>query len=256
VLSIARGDLIAAEREMEEAHTFGEAYQIPWRFISSMALGGLAFLRGNFAEAERWFSALTEIEEQTFVSGSRDACLFAFRAESDTRGSQEANTEWSNARAWEAWMDRRWKLPRIGQPNPMGAWLALQRSVIGLAWLGKKEEAAALRPLIKEVLQTGVWASGHELFPFRTTAGIAAACAGDWSAAEQHHLTAIHQTDTAPYRVSQPMAREWYATMLLDRNAPGDAEKARGLLSESLAMYESMGMPFHASRTGRRLATL
>ena len=79
---------------------------------------------------------------------------------------------------------------------------------------------------------------------------------GRWFAAEQHHLTAIHQTDTAPYRVSQPTAREWYATLLLDRNAPGDAAKARGLFSEALAMYESMGMPFHASRTGRRLATL
>jgi hypothetical protein len=50
-------------------------------------------------------------------------------------------------------------------------------------------------------------------------------CADDWSAAEQHHLTAIHQTDTAPHRVSQPMAREWYAIMLLDRNGLGDAAR-------------------------------
>ena len=98
-------------------------------------------------------------------------------------------------------------------------------------------------------------AKGH-LSLFRTAAGIAAACAGDWSASEQHYLTAIHQSETAPYRVAQPTAREWYATMLLDRNGPGDAPKARGLLREALAMYESMGMPFHASRTGGRLATL
>jgi hypothetical protein len=44
--------------------------------------------------------------------------------------------------------------------------------------------------------------------------------------------------------------------MLFDRNAPGDAAKARVLLSEALAMYESMGMPFHANRTSGRLATL
>jgi hypothetical protein len=103
---------------------------------------------------------------------------------------------------------------------------------------------------------TGVWASPAFLAPFRTAAGIAAACAGDWPAAERHHLTAIHQTDTAPYRVSQPMAREWYALMLLDRNASGDAAKARGLLGEALAMYESMGMPFHANRTRAKLAAL
>ena len=94
------------------------------------------------------------------------------------------------------------------------------------------------------------------MFPFRTAAGIAAACAGAWAAAEEHHLTAIHQMDTAPYRVAQPMAREWYAVMLLDRNAPGDHAKAPGLLSEALAMYESMEMPFHAKRSSGRLAEL
>ncbi len=246
-LSIARGDLVAAELGLEEAWNFGEAHQVPWRFSNSITLGTLAFLRGKLAEAERRFRDRTEIEEQTYLAGWRDACLFAFRAES------EQNAESNNA--WKAWTDRRWKLPRIDQPNPEGAWLALERSVIGLAWLGKKEEAAALRPLTEELLLTGVWAM-HGLSPFRTAAGIAAACAGDWSAAEQHHLTAIHQTDTAPYRVSQPTAREWYATMLLDRNAPGDAAKARGLLDEALTMYESMGMPFHAGRTGAKLATL
>jgi tRNA A-37 threonylcarbamoyl transferase component Bud32/tetratricopeptide (TPR) repeat protein len=247
-LSLSRGDLIAAEREMEEARSFGEAHQVPWTCVfNPVELGMVAFLRGNLTVAERWLSKRPEVEGQTFLSGWRDACLFAFRAES------EQDAESSNAQ--KAWTDRSWKLPLIGQPNPWGAWLALERSVIGLAWLGKREEAAALRPLTEELLQTGVWVS-LDLSPFRTAAGIAAACAGDWSAAEQHHLTAIHQTDTAPYRVSQPMAREWYATMLLDRNAPGDAAKARGLFSEALAMYESVGMPFHASRAGGRLAAL
>jgi hypothetical protein len=44
--------------------------------------------------------------------------------------------------------------------------------------------------------------------------------------------------------------------MLVDRHGPGDAAKARVLLSEALAMYESMGMPFHANRTSEKLATL
>jgi hypothetical protein len=203
----------------------------------------LAFMRGNFAEAERWFRHRPEIEVKTYYSGWTDSCLFAAWAET------------ADHRAWKAWKDRRWRLPLIGQPNPAGAWLALERSVIGLAWLDRKEEIAALRPLTEELVLTGVWAYSY-LSPFRTAAGIAAACAGDWSAAEQHHLTAIHQTDTAPYRISQPTAREWYATMLLDRNAPGDAAKARVLLGEALAIYESVGMPFHASRTSGRLATL
>jgi eukaryotic-like serine/threonine-protein kinase len=242
-LSAAHGDLTAAGQAMEDAWNFGEVHENPWNFIPDTLRGQLAFLRGNFSEAECWFRHRPEIEMKTSLSGWRDSCLFAALAETN------------DDRAWKAWTDRRWKSPLIGQPNHIGAWIALERSVTGLAWLGKREEVAALRPLCEGLVLTGVWAFSY-LSPFRTAAGIAAACAGDWSAAEQHHLTAIHQTDTAPYRVSQPMAREWYATMLLGRNSPADAAKARVLLSEALAMYESMGMPFHANRTSGKLATL
>jgi hypothetical protein len=33
--------------------------------------------------------------------------------------------------------------------------------------------------------------------------------------------------------------------MLLDRSAPGDRDKARTLLTQSVAMYESLGMSRH-----------
>jgi len=36
----------------------------------------------------------------------------------------------------------------------------------------------------------------------------------------------------------------------------GDAAKARDLLSEALAMYESLEMAFHANRTSAKLAAL
>jgi hypothetical protein len=41
--------------------------------------------------------------------------------------------------------------------------------------------------------------------------------------------------------------------MPLDRKAPDDAAKGRALLVEALAMYESLGMPFHAKRASKRL---
>ena len=44
--------------------------------------------------------------------------------------------------------------------------------------------------------------------------------------------------------------------MLLDGNAARDRAKARGLLTEALAMCESMEMPFHANRTSGCLAAL
>jgi tRNA A-37 threonylcarbamoyl transferase component Bud32/tetratricopeptide (TPR) repeat protein len=237
MLSIARGDLSSAETDLEETLNFGVAHQIAWNFSGHTLRGEAASLRGNIREAERWISGRTE--PRTFLFGWSDAALFAIFAESN------------DDRAWKAWTDRRWKFPRTGELNSAGDWNALERSVIGLASMGKNEEAAALRPLTEELVKTEPWA-GYSLLPFRTAAGIAAACAGDWSAAEAHHLTAIHQADTAPYRTAQPLTREWYAAMLLER---GQTAKARGLLAESLTMYESMGMPFHAKRASEKLAT-
>ena len=238
VLSIARGDLSSAERELEDTRNFADAHNGAWNFVLDPHCAEVAFLRGNFREAGRWFSGRTE--PRTFFFGWSDAALFAILAES------------KDDRAWKAWTDRLWKFPRTGELNSAGDWNALERSVIGLASMGKNDEAAALRPLTEELVKTEPW-TGYSLLPFRTAAGIAAACAGDWSAAESHHLTAIHQADTAPYRTAQPMTREWYAAMLLER---GETAKARGLLSEALTMYESMGMAFHSKRASEKLAKL
>ena len=80
----------------------------------------------------------------------------------------------------------------------------------------------------------------------RTTAGIAAACAREWPRAESHHQTAIHQADSWPHRVCQPIARYWYAEMLRARGAPGDDARALDLLAEALSAFESLGMPLYA----------
>ncbi len=37
--------------------------------------------------------------------------------------------------------------------------------------------------------------------------------------------------------------------MLLDRNAPGDRDKARTLLGEATEMYRTIGMPKHLEMT-------
>jgi hypothetical protein len=127
--------------------------------------------------------------------------------------------------------------------------------VIGLAHLGQREDLAALRPLTEELIQTGAWTYSL-LSPFRTAADIAAASTGDWPAAEKHHATAIQQTDVAPYRHLQPVAREWYAMMLLDRRGPGDAVKAGAILDDAIAMYQSIGLPVRAMRAGEVRARL
>jgi hypothetical protein len=146
-------------------------------------------------------------------------------------------------------------LPGPDRSSTIGSWHSLARVVQGFARLNRCDEAAALLPNAEALVETGSW-TANDLFPFRSVAGIAAACAREWTRAEEHHRTAIHQADTAPYRVAQPQAREWYAAMLLARRAPGDVERGRELLCESLAMFESIGMPLLAKPAAERLATL
>src|SRR5262249_28886881 len=90
----------------------------------------------------------------------------------------------------------------------------------------------------------------------RTTAGIAAACARNWPRAEEHHRTAIGYADRMALRVCQPIARYWYADMLRARDEAGDREKTRPLLSEALAMFESLGAPLYARQASEALAGL
>ena len=77
----------------------------------------------------------------------------------------------------------------------------------------------------------------------RRAPACAAASGGQWEQAETHYQTALKQAHEIPFRSEQPEVRRWYAEMLLDRNAPGDRDKARTLLGEATGMYQTIGMP-------------
>jgi hypothetical protein len=241
ILNAASGDLAASKKTTVDAWEFGAEHDLGWNFATSIQRGHFALWSGNLAEAEDWYSQGLHVEGRSYLSGLSEASLFAAYAESN------------DARASEAWANRRWKLPVSGQLNSLGAWNALERSVVGLARLGRREEVAALWPLTEELLHTGAWMYTL-LSPFQTIAGTAAACAGNWAAAEQHHLNAIRQTDTAPYIHLQPVAREWYANMLLERNEVGDAQKAEKLLNDAIRMYQASGLAARASTCHQSLA--
>jgi tetratricopeptide (TPR) repeat protein len=79
-------------------------------------------------------------------------------------------------------------------------------------------------------------------------AGIAAAAGQQWDAAEAHYQTALRLADEMPFISEQAEARYWYARMLVDRDAPGDRERARDLLDTALTVYRRIGMPWHIER--------
>ena len=124
IVSAARGDLAASNRETIDAWEFGSAHHLGWNFATSIQRGHFALWAGDLAEAERWYSDELKTGGKSYLSGLSEACLFAAYAET------------GDPRAADTWTARHWKTPISGQLNSLGAWTALERTVIGLARLG------------------------------------------------------------------------------------------------------------------------
>ena len=115
----------------------------------------------------------------------------------------------------------------------------------GLVMLGEQSQAEELYPLAVELLDTGAVAL-WPIFRFtHTIAGVAAAAARQWLAAEDHFEIALQHAEAFPQRLEQAEIRRFHAMMLLSRGATGDREKARSLLDEAREIYVQIGMPRH-----------
>ena len=139
---------------------------------------------------------------------------------------------------------RTW-LPHSGRHNIRSSWFMLALVIEGLAMLGEQGQATELYPLVSDLLETGAVA----LWPIhrftRTIAGIAAAAARQWEAAEEHFQIAMQQAEAFPDRLEQTDIRRFHAMMLIEGAAPGDREKAQTLLRAALETYAQIGMPRH-----------
>jgi tetratricopeptide (TPR) repeat protein len=241
--AMTRGDFETAERIGRESLEFGRAVALGYRFLNLLVLGMTAFFQGRRAEAVAHLQTATEAEPPTFFSGlSASSLIWALAHEGDAAGG-------------DLLRDRLPRLPEAGRMARLGAWVALVHVVESLTLLGRRDEAAALHPSAEDLEATGVHSYTPSGTMFASAAGVAAACAREWTRAEAHHQRAIQQADAA-YRICQPDARMWYADMLLARDDSADRERARALLAEALSLYESIGMPGFAQRTSARLAML
>jgi hypothetical protein len=115
----------------------------------------------------------------------------------------------------------------------------------GLVMLGEQSRARSFYPLARELIGTGavvLW----PIFRFtHTIAGVAAAAARQWEAAEEHFQVAMQHAESFPNLLEQAEIRRFHAMMIIDRAAPGDREKAQTLLREALESYTQIGMPRH-----------
>ena len=82
-------------------------------------------------------------------------------------------------------------------------------------------------------------------------AGVLAACLQHWDDAERHFEHAVAMNDRLGARPAAVRTRRAYAAMLLDRNAPGDQQRAADLITAALAETEQLDMPAEAAKLQR-----
>jgi tetratricopeptide (TPR) repeat protein len=209
-----------------------------WEAVFKVQLSLLDFFRGDWADALSLAHASRPFEAGSVVEGVGVGTLFRHMAYAGDRDGAFAILN-ENA----AWM------PLSGQQNTIGSWLMLALVIEGLVMLGEQSQAAQLYPLTRELVGTGaiaLWAISRFA---QTTAGIAAAAARQWEAAEEHFQIAMQQAESFPNVLEQAEIRRFHAMMLIDRGVSKDREKARTLLNEALESYERIGMPRHIEMT-------
>jgi hypothetical protein len=145
-------------------------------------------------------------------------------------------------------------LPRPGTSRSIGAWNAVLSLTEALCLSGRREEAGRLQAEAEKI--AAEWDCNQVGFPVRTAAGIAAACAGNWPRAEEHHRAAIARMEAVPYVTAQPIARYWYADMLAERGGAEAVEAAKAMLKESIAASDRIGLTLYARLARQRLARI
>jgi tetratricopeptide (TPR) repeat protein len=196
------------------------------------------FFRGNWTSALLHAQASRRRELGSSMEGLGVGTIFRQLTYADDRDGALAILD-----------EKRALLPRSGQPNTAGSWLMLALVIEGLVMLGEHSQAGQLYPLVCELIGTGPVVLWPIFRLTHTIAGVAAAAARQWEAAEEHFQIAMQQAESFPNRLEQTEIRRFQAMMLIDRAAPGDREKAQTLLSEALESYERIGMPRHVEMT-------
>jgi tetratricopeptide (TPR) repeat protein len=232
-------DLAKLETEMRQiSRSDKEALFDLWEPLSKILLSLVDFFRGNRADALLHAQAACPPGIGSSIEGLGVGTLFRQLAYAGDRDSALAILD-----------EKRSLLPRRGQPNPWGSWLMLAPVIEGLVILREQSQAGQLYPLAREFIATGAVTLWLNFRFTQTIAGIAAAAASQWEAAEEHFQIALQQAESFPHRLEQAEIRRFRAMTLMDRATPGDREKAQRLLREALETYTLIGMPRHIEVT-------
>jgi tetratricopeptide (TPR) repeat protein len=207
---------------------------VDWDVFSQRELSLVDYFCGNWESALFHAQESFRLEVGSSILGSGVGTLFRQMAYAGDRAGALAILD-----------QKRGRLPSSGRPNTGGSWSMLALVIEGLVILGEHSQAAQLYPLARELVDTGAVAL-WQIFRFtHTVAGMAAAAAHEWEAAEDHFQTALQQAESFPHHLEQAEIRRFHAMMLMDRAAPGDRERARRLIHQAWETYEHIGMRAH-----------
>ncbi len=215
-----------------------------WNVLSEVQLSVLDFVRGDWATALSHAHLASRIDPRmSSIQGFGEGVLFRQMAYSGDRSGALALLEKHRA-----------LLPVTGRENIRGSWWMLALAVEGLFMLGEQAQAGHLYSLVRGLIDTGAVVGWPIPRYTQTIAGLAAAGAHQWKAAEGHFQVARRQADFLPDRPEQAEIGRFHAMMLKDRAERGDREKARTLLNEALETYTLIGMPRHIEMVQTLLA--
>ncbi|MFZ0678291.1 ATP-binding protein [Candidatus Binatus sp.] len=230
--------LAKLEAGLEQESKSGREDAGIWDSIFSAQLSQLHFFRGDWAGALLAAQASRSFERGSVIEGNGVGTLFRQMAYAGDRDGALAILD-----------EKRALMPRSGQPNAAGSWSMLALFIESLVMLGEQAQAGQLYPLACELIGTGTVVLWPSTRLTQTIAGIAAAAAREWGAAEEHFQIAMQQAESLPNRLEQADIRRFHAMMLVDRAAPGDRDKAQTLLNEAQQSYTRIGMPPHVEMT-------
>jgi predicted ATPase len=228
------------ETGFQQVSKFDQKVWAPfWEVLSDLQLSLVDYVRGNWAGALSHAQVASRADPRTSsIHGLPEGTLFRQMAYAGDRASAMAILQ-----------ENRALLAVSGRQNIRGSWWMLALVIEGLVMLGEQSQAAQLYPLARELIGTGAVVLWPIFRMTHTIAGVAAAAARQWDAAEEHFQMAMQQAGSFPYRLEQAEIRRFHAMMLKDRAAAGDREKAQMLLSEALEAYTHIGMPRHIELT-------
>ncbi|MGC2306225.1 ATP-binding protein [Candidatus Binatus sp.] len=210
---------------------------------SEVQLSLVDFFRGNWTSALLHAQTSRRREPESSIEGFGVGTLFR---QLSYVGDQDG--------ALAILDEKRALLPRSGRPNTAGSWPMLALVIEGLVMLGEDSQAGQLYPLACELIGTGAVVLWPYLRFTQTIAGLAAAAAREWEAAEEHFKIAMQQAESFPYLLEKAEIRRFHAMMLLDRAARDDRDRAQTLLTEAMETYTQIGMPRHIEMTQALLA--